>query len=204
MAAAGAAGLVFTVMTTWKPAAACWPSASRRRRGRWRISRENLKDGDPRSGNGHFHERNGVENAAALRQNLEHNKVLHERVVFVTVKTAGAQWPKPAPGGRKLRQRAVPREGELRFHGGAEHPGGAGERRRAGARSSGSERHHFSFLDAKPSSRRGGLAWRRGGRSCLPSFRATRRPPRHTFEFRPTGSSSWGNSWRFSSISVRI
>ncbi len=83
------AGLVFTVMTTWK---------SGRRTLAARIQEEArpledfLKDvlRQPVTrvpGTAVFMNGTASRTPAALRHNLEHNKVLHERVVFVTVKT---------------------------------------------------------------------------------------------------------------------
>jgi KUP system potassium uptake protein len=83
------AGLIYTVMLTWK-------------RGRRLVAERILSEARPLdeflrealqqpvtrvSGTAVFMNGTASRTPAALRHNLEHNKVLHERVVFVTVKT---------------------------------------------------------------------------------------------------------------------
>jgi KUP system potassium uptake protein len=83
------AGLVYTVMVTWK-------------RGRRLLAERILSEARPLEdflreslrkpvtrvpGTAIFMNGTASKTPAALRHNLEHNKVLHERVVFVTVKT---------------------------------------------------------------------------------------------------------------------
>jgi len=82
------AGLVFTVMTTWKGGrrvlaeriqAEARPLEDFLREVQGRVTRV--------SGTAIFMNGTASRTPPALRHNIEHNKVLHERVIFVTVKT---------------------------------------------------------------------------------------------------------------------
>ena len=70
----------------------------------------------------------------ALAHNLRHNKVLHERVIVLSVQTTHT--PHVHAGrtavGRTARRRAVQRRDALRVHGRAERPRGTGAGARAG------------------------------------------------------------------------
>ena len=72
---------------------------------------------------------------AALLHNLKHNKVLHERVLFVTVQNLDVPEVEPEPRLEVdgARARHPPRHAALRLHGKPQHParpGGAARPRR--------------------------------------------------------------------------
>ena len=74
----------------------------------------------------------------SLLHNLKHNKVLHERVLFVTVQNVDVPEVAQATGARGGRTgaRHPPRDPALRLHGEPEHPARAGGAARAGRRRS--------------------------------------------------------------------
>ena len=83
------AAAIFTVMTTWKAGRRVLAERIQREA---RPLEDFLRDIEPRSvtrvpGVAIFMNGTASRTPSALRHNLEHNKVLHEQVVFVTVKT---------------------------------------------------------------------------------------------------------------------
>ena len=104
----------------------------------------------------------------ALMHNVEHNKVLHEQIIFVTVKTEQIPHVEESERlrGRAVWRRHVSREGALRVHGGAEHPAGARTGRRQGLPRIDPCRHHL-FPWPRNHHLVGPRGMAHGGKSCL-------------------------------------
>jgi KUP system potassium uptake protein len=133
----------------------------------------------------------------ALLHNLKHNKVLHERVILLTVKIADVPYvPDEAAEDRGSRQGLPPHDPVLRLHAGADVPAAL---KRVSACGAEFKMMDTSFFLARqtllPSAQAGhdGVARESCSRGCC----ATRKARWNSSACRPTAWSNWAARSRF-------
>ena len=165
------AGFVYVALSTWKKGRALLFERLKAKMYPFEQFLKDIARKPPHrvSGTAVFMTSNVVGTPPTLLHNLLHNKVLHDRVILLTVVTTDAPYVKDKDrvhdrtAGRGL----LPSDGEIRLHAGARCAGGRGQCVHAALSDRSGDARRFLSV-SKRSCRPNGPEWPCGGSVCLP------------------------------------